>query len=675
MAALAGSLTGSVVPSNLVAGNSARLGAALRTQVAAGGRLASTAIGMLGSALFGIERPGAQSATVMQRLGGVLSSTVQAGARLAANGIAALASSLPGVVTSGTQVAMMAGQLAPVLLKVGTAAAALGGSLIVIVPLAIALAAALGALLAAFVLLVGSLTIALAAFVALAGGIALVAAGAAMLVADMFRLAGAEKDVLNTRTALNEAYASGDSERIEAAERAHAEAMNRLAAATAEAKSKGDEYYAALQTLITAVDNFKSAAETAFTPVAAKMAEIGAATLDVATNAMPQLGAAATASAQAMVDGYNSAYDSSTQLQTSLDAIPPILESGTTAATNFGSAFNSFMEVALPYALQFMEKVEEISAALASWADSEEGRAQIQAFLDAAVPVAEAFWDALVKVGGQLLEFAQNHGPAAVAAIEAMAAAVSFLISVLETALSIAESLVAAISAGTSGPIGAGGSVPAGLATGGDVTGPAMATGGDIAAMADGGDIGGAHFVSGPKRMDVNGQDVLYGEALSGSNREYAFPMDGGYRFITEEPGFDAQSFALWADLGNRKGFFGEEGGQPMGAQNPVGASSSSSPSMAPATRAAPSLSPNLMLSSRTSSTTGTDNGRLEQRLEKLEASLVGALQDVKQSTDRVAPGVGQAMNQQLAFGKHTGTAVHMGLSRDAQVKAHEGTF
>ena len=658
LAALGSALTGTLIPSNA-------LGTSFRTALASGATAAGRAIGIL-------PGPTNNTNTAFGRLAATATGILRAGLSAAAEGFAHLLNMIPGVVISGTQVAAVFARMAPALAKAGLGIVSFAASLAVIIPLGIAVAAALGAILAAVVLLVASLSVVVVAVTAFVAGLALISAGAIMLVADLVQLRSAQNQVHDTQVALNEAYASGDSERITQAERAHAQAMNQLAIATEEAKAKGDEYYNALLTLNTAVDNFKAAATQAFTPVATKMAEIGAATLDVATNAMPQLGAAATASADAMVKGYTEAYDSSTTLQSVLDQIPGIIEAGTTATSNFGSAFSSFMDVALPYAQMFMDKVEEISAQLAAWADSEEGRAEIQAFLDAAVPVCEAFWDALVKVGGKLLEFAQEHGPAAVTAIELMAGAVEWLIGVLDTALGIAQALVDAITAGTSGPIGAGGSVPAGLATGGDVTGPtAMATGGDIAAMADGGDIGGAHFVAGPRRMDVNGQDVLYGEALSGSNREYAFPLDGGYRFITEEPGFDANSFALWADLGSRKGYFGDDAPSTRTDSNPVASGLSAAP--APTK---PQLAPQLVIGGSGASRPGAASQRgVEERLESIERTLAPILREIRDETRAVAPGVSRHMNQSLAFGRATGAAVTKGLSRDAQIKAHEGTF
>ena len=656
-------------------GPSSRLGSVLAGIMASGSRAASSGMAGLSRYLSATPGPANESNSVLSRLGGVLQGALTTGATTAANGIATLATIFPGVAMSGAQVSAMAARLAPMLGAAGMAAVGLTASLAVIVPIAVLVAGALGAVLAAAVALVASLSILVVSFAALAIGVGLVAAPTAMLVGDMQRLDAAEKAVEQTQRALNAAYASGDAERITQAERAHAIAMNDLAAATAEAKAKGDEYYAALQTLRTAVDNFKSAAETAFTPAATKMAELGAVTLDTATNAMPQLGAASTAAMDALVKGTSEAYDSSTTLQGILDQIPGILESASSAASDFGSAFMSFMEEALPFAQRFMDKVEEIAEKLATWADSEEGRAQIQAFLEAVVPVAEAFFDGVVKIGGQLLVFAEEHGPAAVVAIEAIIAVIEVLIGLLDTALGVVEavgSALAALDMGGADPIGVGGH----YAYGGDAAVP-MAHGGNIAAMADGGDLGNAHYVTSRTTGNVGGQDVLYGEALSGDSREYAFPLNGGYRFITEEPGFDAQSFALWADLGQRKGFFGSSeptststSGGTAGTANTPGAIAASPRPAGPVLNNTTLVAPG-----STGQADSSRDIRVENRIKTMETTLAALLREIRDAARDIPDGVKESIDQNLRYGRRTRDSVTAGVSRDAQLAAFEGSI
>lgn len=145
----------------------------------------------------------------------------------------------------------------------------------------------------------------------------------------------------------------------------------------------------------------------------------------------------------------------------------------------------------------------------------------------------------------------------------------NMITSIVNGINSMAGSLSGAVGTLVGNAINSARSALGGGSTTGHTNRHAAAFGGVVSAAA-GGVVPG--YVTGPSMMAVGGTQVLYGEALSASNREYAFDdPGGGVRFITEEPGFNGASQELWADLGVRQGWLGGAGGGGVGGASTAG--------------------------------------------------------------------------------------------------------
>jgi Mg2+ and Co2+ transporter CorA len=151
----------------------------------------------------------------------------------------------------------------------------------------------------------------------------------------------------------------------------------------------------------------------------------------------------------------------------------------------------------------------------------------------------------------------------------------------------------------------------------------------------------GAHFVESPTMMNFGGSPILYGEALSPGNREYAFPMDdGGMTFITEEPGYDANSYGLWADLGDRMGYTASNNDEALRRE--------------------------LVALRR-------DVLEVVDVIQELRKSNEQGNNELRADVQEVAPGVKDGMNHNLEHSRQTRQSVRNGQSRDLGVQQFTG--
>ena len=531
-------------------------------------------------------------------------------------------------------IAAQAAAAAPMLIITAVALAAVGAAVMV-------LAGVIGAVVAALVLLVLNLATLAGAAVAAAAGLALVGAAVFKVVTDLQK-AGQETG----------------------------------------------KYGQALQQLKSELDKIGPAFDKAFQGAATEVAQIGTKVLQLARQTLPQLGQAAEQSVKAMEQGFQRAEKSTDGLKAALDALPGIMNSLTATVTNLGAAFDGFLQAALPQIQQFVQWCESASKALAEWANSEQGIQQIQAAIEAASEVAREFWDGLKQVGSALMELANNHGPAAATAVDLFFDAVSAGIGFLDAMLSAIESICSALSelielAGAAASalqslgIGSGGGLMGGImdkisqagqvmeaadaASANSAGGIGRAHGGDVH-MAGGGSVG-AHWVDSFTQGIFSGMPVTYGEALSGGNREYAFPMDdGGTRFITEEPGYDDDSFGLWMDLGDRKGWLNSilsGRGMPQASDLTGHRNSVSQVS-------------NIQTSRQSS---GDGSSRVEHRIDHMEKVLASVLNQVRDATQSLPHQIRESVNHNLSFGRGTRASVLRGLGRETRRFVFEGAF
>lgn len=590
-----------------------------------------------------------------------------------ASGFVSLGDNAVGAASGLASVGGSGGGAGTALLALGGPGGAAGKAALSIAGLgasAFASALLMGVLVAAIAPIFAIIAVGVATVGALVGGFALLGAAGVKLAKDFGTVAMANRKVENAQIALNEARKSGSSKRVEEAEKALARAQNDQAVALKKAAGNSAEYRKALTKLHEEASLFGPAFKTAFTPAATTLANMTTDTIAYARRHLPALGKAADESLKKLKDGFDSSYKKGSNLEDVLDDLPPIMEDIGETFGNFSSTWMTFMDVALPHVRRFTGWLADASERLAEWADSKKGRDDINDFLELAVPLAESLGDFFKKVGGRLVDLAEDHGPAVTATINFMTEAVESLILVLGVALDIAEALVAAIQSynnSVNNPTGKkkSGKNPStphyAMAEGGDVGGyQDMAFGGtSLYRAASGLSHAGAHFVNDATMMNVGGtNNVLYGEALSGQYREYAFPLDDGWRFITEQPGFDSNSFALWKDLGERKGYF---------PQN-VAAPAAQGPRMSVNPKAATGVV-------RPSSAGGAVNASLEASIARLESNVVSAVLKVRDATHEVPQGVRESMNKNLEHGRQTRTQVVKGLSREAKRRVFDGTF
>lgn len=480
----------------------------------------------------------------------------------------------------------------------------------------------------------------------------------------------ATQRVKDQQEKLNKAQDPALTQRVKSAQKELANAQNDQALAIKKASDGSAEYRKNLQHLQDSVKKLGPAFEEAFNPAKVKMADLMARTVDWTVQLLPALGKAADKSLDQFDKGFSDGYDKGSTFKSLLDKLPPVMGDLGGVTKNTSSFFNTFMEIAMPYIKDFTQWLEDASERLASWADSKQGRKDIQEFLDLAVPLAKSLGNLFKMVGSRLMALAKEHGPFAIEMIDNMTKAVHFLFDILDLALDVAEKLVAAWkwiqehanSRNEPGkPATTGNSTtPVGKAFGGDEM-VSMARGGKIDGTknlyraATGLTALGAHFVEHSSYMNVGDNLVNYGEALSGGSREYAFPLDGGYRFITEQPGFDMNSYSLWKDLGDRKGYSSHNTAAPQAGPAPA----IHMPSM-PSTRGAGGAG-------------GT--GAIEHRISHMEAVLAHASAEVRDEVSEIPHRIRDSVNSNNAHSRQGRTSVLMGLTREARRKAFEEVF
>lgn len=303
---------------------------------------------------------------------------------------------------------------------------------------------------------------------------------------------------------------------------------------------------------------------------------LGVEVLGLAQRALPSLLRTSTNTTREMRLGFRDVADiaggsAQNSLSNILADIPGLIRSGTRAVGLFSAGFLNFMDEALPNAADFLDSIEGTAERFFRWSDSKEGRREIREFLDSAAPVASALGDFLKEVGGELLLFGKEYGPVAADAIRVLTDMIKGMLDVLRPAVEMLGWLLRnQRESRESGVVSGGWNV--------------RAYGGDVVPMAEGGILPGvplyrashglnipSHYVEDPTLMALGNANVLYGEALTPGHREYAFADGGSYRFITEEPGYDANSFDLWRDLGERKGYLGAQLGAGRSPDGGVG--------------------------------------------------------------------------------------------------------
>jgi len=624
-------------------------------RVASAGARVRNAFGRDGSMFTAIGRALSSIVGAATRAGSALASLAGFMGRLAASAANVLLT-MSGMSVTVQQLGQAASGALAGMGGLGAALGALAAQAAAAAPMLLATVAALAALAAAVVVLGGIVGAAVAAI--------------SLFVLNLFTLAGAVTVVVGGLALIGAAVA-------------------KVAIDLQKAGKQTGEYGRALQELKSSLQELKPAFDQAFKGAATEVAKIGTKVSQLAKQILPQLGRAAEQSVKAMEDGFRRAEGSTDGLKAALQQLPGIMNSVAATVKNLGAAFDGFLQAALPLIQDFVHWCESASKALAEWANSEQGIQQINSALEMAADVAKEVWDGLKQVGEALAELANNHAPSATSAVDIFFDAVSAGIGALDSMLGAIEAICSALgdlislagraasalqSIGIGGGggmvgglmdrvIGAGNAIDQGRAnTANTAGGIGRAYGGDVS-MATGGTLG-AHWVDSLTRGMFGGTSVEYGEALSGGNREYAFPMDGGTRFITEEPGYDDDSFGLWMDLGERKGWLngllsGRGDYQPSGM-----------------TQHGRSLQSVSQISQGNSTSGGTDgSARLESRLNHMENILAHAMREVRDATRELPHQIRESVNHNLAFGRGTRASVLRGLGRETRRFVFEGSF
>jgi hypothetical protein len=366
------------------------------------------------------------------------------------------------------------------------------------------------------------------------------------------------------------------------AQDAVADAVEDLAKATREARQATVGLSGAARILNNAWERLKDSAPKRLLKEAKdEAALLGAEVLGLARRALPRLLTVSRDSTRAMRLGFKDVREElganeRNSLTGILNAIPGMLRRGTNAVGLFGGGVVNFLREAVPFAEDFLESLEGSAQAFLSYSRSREGRREIRDFLDSAAEVADALGDFLKTVGGRLIELGNEHGPTAAAGIRALGDAISYVVDAMDFMLDRFRQLVNFFASHPNIFNFLAGQVNRALP--GDPIGYyRRAMGGDVP-MAYGGTLPGAplwrashgldipsHYVEDPALMQLGSASVLYGEALTPGHREYAFADGGNMRFITEEPGYDTNSYNLWRDLGERKGYIAQGISAPSG--------------------------------------------------------------------------------------------------------------
>ena len=191
---------------------------------------------------------------------------------------------------------------------------------------------------------------------------------------------------------------------------------------------------AAMAALTAQAEVLKGELVLALGPASLVIAEIGMQAMTVASQYMPMLGEAATATALAAQGGLSPLFDF-LESQVGMDYIGRIFEGaapivGTLvgAVADFGIGFIAVMAELVPYGQILAEAIAGVAASFTDWAMSAESAGQISVFVQSAITVFGSLWNMLTSVGGALLNFAMVAGGDVAVAIDVVSAILTGLI-------------------------------------------------------------------------------------------------------------------------------------------------------------------------------------------------------------------------------------------------------
>lgn len=254
------------------------------------------------------------------------------------------------------------------------------------------------------------------------------------------RIEDAERNLMKARRAQAEAaqniakaQAAGQRQieaamrRLAKAQEAVAKAAKNMGAAQQQAAKQSESMWQKLKNAFPILQRLETAFRSAFGPAAARIRALANPIAEVAINALPRLGRASTQTVNAIIAGFNRGANEVRKsgrafrdYQGILGAIPAVARNMTSAFTKFGAGFLGIMNAAMPFVRQFSIAVDGIATRFLKWTSSEAGRAKIAAFFRTAAPIARALFEAVLRVGGALVDLGIKHGPTAARAIDAI---------------------------------------------------------------------------------------------------------------------------------------------------------------------------------------------------------------------------------------------------------------
>jgi phage-related protein len=169
-------------------------------------------------------------------------------------------------------------------------------------------------------------------------------------------------------------------------------------------------------------------------PASLIIAEIGMTAMDVASNYMPMIGTAGTATALAAQAGLEplftwlSSQAGMGYFEQIFGSAAPIIGNVAAAGGSMVQALVAGLAVLVPYGVQLSAAIAGIAAQTAAWVQSAQGQAQITAMAQVAVTVFGALWNAAVGIGGALLQFATVAGADVATAISVLGTVVTSII-------------------------------------------------------------------------------------------------------------------------------------------------------------------------------------------------------------------------------------------------------
>lgn len=173
-------------------------------------------------------------------------------------------------------------------------------------------------------------------------------------------------------------------------------------------------------------------------PVGDTIAQVGIAALDVANQYIPLLGPVTQATATAMQAAFQRFFDFLSTggagfsfITRILGGINDITGNLTNTFVSLGEALIAILAAATPAAVGLSGAIAGIAASFAEWATSAQGQAQITAAIQSAIPVFQALWDAVVQIGGALLNFSVAAAPAVTGAFMILGTAITGFINAL----------------------------------------------------------------------------------------------------------------------------------------------------------------------------------------------------------------------------------------------------